>query len=70
MIETKARATRFRHEFVVAINAIEDVGISFNSVALYPFLDLLKALGAHYNRINPNIQDYDVVTNVSLIRYI
>ena len=70
MIETKARATGFKHGFVAAINAMEKAGISFNSVAPCHFSDLLNALGAHYNRINPDIQDCFVVTNVSLTRHI
>ena len=62
MSEAKARIGGFEREFMVAKNAMSKVGIEFNPIVPCHFSDLLNALGAYYQAVNPEIKEYAVMS--------
>lgn len=62
MSESKIRISGCEREFMAVKNAMSEVGIEFKSIAPCHFLDLLNALGAYYQAVNPEISEYVVVS--------
>ena len=62
MSEAKIRISGCEREFMAAKNAMLKVGIEFNPIVPCHFLDLLNALGAYYQAVNPEIKEYTVMS--------
>ena len=62
MRETKSRVNGFERDFIAVKSAMFVAGIEFNPIAPCHFSELLKGLGAYYQAVNPEIQDYTVVS--------
>ena len=62
MRETKSRVNGFERDFIAVKSAMFVAGIEFNPIAPCHFSELLKGLGAYYQAVNPEIQEYAVVS--------
>ena len=62
MSEARARIGGFEREFMAVKNAMSKVGIEFNQIAPCHFLDILNALGAYYQAVNPEIKGYTIMS--------
>ena len=62
MSEVKSRTSGCESDFMAVKNAMSKVGIEFENIAPCHFSELLNALGAYYQAINPEITEYAVVS--------
>ena len=62
MKETRTRVGGYDREFLAAKYAMIEAGIEFENIAPCHFSKLLNALGAFYNAVDPDIQEYTVMS--------
>lgn len=62
MIETKVRVDGFEREFMAAKSVMVSAGIEFEPIPPCHVSELLKGLGAYYQRQNPDIKSYAVMS--------
>ena len=62
MLATRGRVAGANCESVAAKIAMEKAGIKFDLDTPCHFLDLLNAIGARYHAINPDIEEYGIVS--------
>lgn len=64
MVETQFRTNGLESEFMAVKNVMWKAGIKFFEVAPCHFSELLKGLGAYYQAVNPDIDDYTVMSQI------
>ena len=64
MAETKFRISGLESEFMAVKNIMWIAGIEFSEMPSCHFLELLNALGAYYQAVNPEIEDYGIVSQI------
>lgn len=62
MSESKIRMGGCEREFMAAKNVMTEVGIEFEPTAPCHFLEILNMLGAYYQAGNPEILNYEVLS--------
>ena len=62
MKESKIRIGGCEREFMAVKNVMTEVGIEFEPTVPCHFSDLLNGLGAYYQAVNPEILNYEVLS--------